>query len=152
MSGRNQAWENIKYFPFNPSFPVITLVSHVKCVADVLEEHNPELHLDREYLITGALFHDFSKMVKMGSIIRGEKMGRLFKMMPDSTHGAILAICHGLDSCIANIILSYTGRTGALPTSAEATLLRCMEYGLADVLRTQRALALLMGDNVKFDG
>lgn len=65
-------WEDLEACPFNPAFPNVSLVSHVNCVvdlalaaADVLEQNYPELKLDRDLLLTGALLHDLSKVVEI---------------------------------------------------------------------------------------
>ena len=93
-------WNDLEDCPFSPGFPDISLVAHVNCVIDlvlatleIMDKHNPELRLDRDYLIAGALLHDVSKMVEMEPTAEGARPSKLCKMMPHSTYGAILAMC-----------------------------------------------------------
>jgi hypothetical protein len=131
-------WKDLRECPFTPPFPEISLVDHVNCVgdlvlttADVVERHNPQLKLDRDYLITGV------------------KWGEMLKLMPHSTYGAFMALAQGLSPRVANIIMAHTRMAGTLPASPEATLLHYMDYGLADVLRAHRGLALIMDGGPK---
>lgn len=145
-------WKDLEKCPFNPAFPDISLISHVNCVvelvlgaAETLERHYPELLIDRDFLITGALLHDVSKTVEIESDDKGApQFSELTKMMPHAVYGAHLAMAHGLSSRVANIILSHTRLTGALPQSVEAVLLHYQDYGMADVLRANRNLKLIM--------
>jgi len=145
-------WEDLRECPFNPEFPDISLISHVNCVtelvlaaADILEAHNPELSLDRDLLIAGALLHDVSKAVEIKKGDRGvPQFSELTKMMPHAVYGAHLAMAYGLSSLVANMILAHTRLTGALPQSPEAVLLHYLDYGMADVLRAQRKLKLIL--------
>ena len=149
-------WEDLNDCPFTPPFPDISLVQHINCVgelilsaADILEKHNPELKLDRDYLITGVLLHDLSKMVEIEKGPDGVKWGDLLKLMPHSTYGAFLALAQGLPPRVANIIMAHTRMTGTLPASPEATLLHYLDYGLADVLRANRGINLILDGGPK---
>jgi len=149
-------WNDLEDCPFTPPFPDISLVQHVNCVgdlvltvADLLEKHNPELHLDRDYLITGVLLHDLSKMVEIEKGPDGVTWGSLLKLMPHSTYGAFIAMAQGLPPRVANIIMAHTRMTGKLPASPEATLLHYLDYGLADVLRAHRGIHLIMDGGPK---
>jgi len=149
-------WNDLEDCPFTPPFPDISLVQHVNCVgdlvltvADLLEKHNPELHLDRDYLITGVLLHDLSKMVEIEKGPDGVTWGSLLKLMPHSTYGAFIAMAQGLPPRVANIIMAHTRMTGTLPASPEATLLHYLDYGLADVLRAHRGIHLIMDGGPK---
>ncbi len=145
------AWTNLEDCPFNPAFPNVSLKDHVNCVADLLlaaaeimEKHNPGLDLDRDYLLTGAFLHDVSKMVEIEPGPDGPAFSDLNKKMPHATYGAIVAMSQGMDTRTANIILAHTRLTGALPDSPEAVLLHYLDYGLADVLRADQGLKLIM--------
>jgi putative nucleotidyltransferase with HDIG domain len=149
-------WLEIEDCPFTPPFPDISLVAHINCVgelilaaADILEKHNPELKLDRDYLIVGVLLHDLSKMVEIEKGPQGVIWGELLKMMPHSTYGAFLALSEGLPPRVANIIMAHTRMTGTLPASPEATLLHYLDYGLADVLRSNRGINLILDGGPK---
>lgn len=149
-------WKDLRECPFTPPFPEISLVDHVNCVgdlvltaADVVEQHNPQLKLDRDYLITGVLLHDLSKLVEIEKGPDGVKWGEMLKLMPHSTYGAFTALAQGLSPRVANIIMAHTRMAGTLPASPEATLLHYMDYGLADVLRAHRGLALIMDGGPK---
>jgi len=149
-------WVDLKDCPFTPPFPDISLVQHINCVgelilaaADILEQHNPELKLDRDYLITGVLLHDLSKMVEIEKTSEGVTWGKLLKLMPHSAYGAFIALAEGLPPRVANIILAHTRMTGTLPASPEATLLHYLDYGMADVLRANRGLNLILDGGPK---
>jgi putative nucleotidyltransferase with HDIG domain len=149
-------WEDPTDCPFTPPFPDISLVEHINCVgelvlaaADIMEKHNRELNLDRDYLITGVLLHDLSKMVEIEKDAEGPRWGKLLKMMPHSAYGAFMALSEGLPPRVANIILAHTRMTGTLPASPEATLLHYLDYGLADVLRSKRGLNLILDGGPK---
>ncbi len=149
-------WTELEDCPFTPPFPDISLVAHINCVgelilaaADILEKHNPELNLDRDYLITGVLLHDLSKMVEIEKGPEGIRWGKLLKLMPHSTYGAFLALSEGLSTRVANIIMAHTRMTGTLPASPEATLLHYLDYGLADVLRSNRGINLILDGGPK---
>ena len=149
-------WTDLKDCPFTPPFPDISLVEHINCVgelilaaADILEKHNPELNLDRDYLITGVLLHDLSKMVEIEKGPEGVTWGKLLKLMPHSTYGAFLALSEGLSPRVANIIMAHTRMTGTLPASPEAALLHYLDYGLADVLRANRGITLILDGGPK---
>ena len=144
-------WEELVDCPFNPHFPDVSLVSHINCLcdlvlacADIMEKHNPGLSLDRDYLLTGVLLHDLSKMVEIEPGQDGPGFSPLNRHMPHSTYGAMVAMAQGLDTKVANIILSHTKLTGAVPDSAEAVLLHYLDYGMADVLRAKDGLPLIM--------
>ena len=149
-------WVDLNDCPFTPPFPDISLVHHINCVgelilsaADIMEKHNPELKLDRDYLITGVLLHDLSKMVEIEKGPDGVTWGELLKLMPHSTYGAFLALAQGLSPRVANIIMAHTRMTGTLPASPEATLLHYLDYGLADVLRANRGINLILDGGPK---
>lgn len=149
-------WENLNDCPFTPPFPAISLVQHINCVgelvlsaAEILEKHNPDLKLDRDYLIAGVLLHDLSKMVEIEKTSDGIKWGGLLKLMPHSTYGAFMALSQGLPPRFANIIMAHTRMTGTLPASPEATLLHYMDYGLADVLRSNSGMNLILDGGPK---
>jgi putative nucleotidyltransferase with HDIG domain len=149
-------WKDVADCPFTPPFPDISLVEHINCVgelilaaADIMEKHHPELKLDRDYLITGVLLHDLSKMVEIEKGEEGPTWGRLLKLMPHSVYGAFMALAEGLPKRVANIILAHTRMTGTLPASPEATLLHYLDYGLADVLRANRGLNLILDGGPK---
>ena len=144
-------WRELEDCPFNPHFPEVSLVSHINCLcdlvlgcADTLEKHNSGLSLDRDYLLTGVLLHDLSKMVEIEPGPDGPVFSQLNRRMPHSTYGAMVAMAQGLDSRVANIILSHTKLTGAVPDSPEAVLLHYLDYGMADVLRARDGLPLIM--------
>jgi|OpeIllAssembly_1097287.scaffolds.fasta_scaffold117955_1 putative nucleotidyltransferase with HDIG domain len=145
------AWKDVKDCPFTPPFPDISLVDHINCVgdmvlatADILEKHNKEIKLDRDYLITGILLHDLSKLLEIEPAPEGYRWGKLLKLMPHATYGAMVAVAEGLSPRVANIILSHSRWTGTSPASPEAVLLHYMDYGLADVLRSCRELPLIV--------
>jgi len=149
-------WKDLTQCPFTPPFPDISLVEHIRCVgelvlaaADIMEKHHPELKLDRDYLITGVLLHDLSKMLEIEKSPQGVTWGKLLKLMPHSVYGAFLAMAEGLPPRVANIILAHTRMTGTLPASPEATLLHYLDYGLADVLRSHRGLNLILDGGPK---
>jgi putative nucleotidyltransferase with HDIG domain len=149
-------WTELKDCPFTPPFPDISLVEHINCVgelilaaADILEKHNSELNLDRDYLIAGVLLHDLSKMVEIEKGPEGPTWGKLLKLMPHSTYGAYMALSEGLPPRVANIIMAHTRMTGTLPASPEATLLHYLDYGLADVLRANRGITLILDGGPK---
>ena len=79
----------------------------------------------------------------------GVKWGELLKLMPHSTYGAFLALAQGLPPRVANIIMAHTRMTGTLPASPEATLLHYLDYGLADVLRSNRGINLILDGGPK---
>ncbi len=144
-------WKDLKDCPFTPPFPDISIVDHVNCVgemvlalADILEKNNRELKLDRDYLITGVLLHDLSKPVEIELGPEGCTWGKMLKLMPHATYGAMVAMAQGLPPRVANIILSHSLWTGASPASPEAVLLHYLDYGLADVLRAVRGLPLIV--------
>jgi putative nucleotidyltransferase with HDIG domain len=149
-------WKDLTDCPFTPPFPEISLVQHVNCVgdlvlaaADIIERHNPHLNLDRDFLITGVLLHDLSKLVEIEKGSEGVLWGKLLKVMPHSTYGAFTALAEGLPLRVANIIMSHTRMTNTLPASPEAVLLHYIDYGLADVLRAERGLQLILDGGPK---
>ena len=149
-------WKDLKDCPFTPPFPDISLVDHINCVgemvlalADILEKNNRELILDRDYLITGILLHDLSKLVEIEPGPEGYTWGKMMKLMPHATYGAIVAMAEGLSPRVANIILAHSRWTGASPASPEAVLLHYLDYGLADVLRACRGLPLIVTGGAK---
>jgi putative nucleotidyltransferase with HDIG domain len=149
-------WKDLKDCPFTPPFPDTSLVDHINCVgemvlavADILEKNNSSLKLDREYLITGILLHDLSKLVEIEPAPEGYTWGKMVKLMPHATYGAMIAMAQGLSPRVANIILAHSRWTGASPASPEAVLLHYMDYGLADVLRAGRGLPLIMTGGAK---
>lgn len=149
-------WTELTDCPFTPPFPDISLIEHINCIgemvlamADILEKNNPELKLDRDYLITGALLHDLSKPVEIESSPEGYTWGKILKLMPHATYGAMVAMAQGLPPRVANIILAHSRWTGASPASPEAVLLHYLDYGLADVLRAARGLPLIVTGDAK---
>ncbi len=144
-------WQNLTDCPVNPNLPDISLVDHINCVGEMilatatsLEKFCPGLKLDRDYLITGVLLHDLSKMVEIRPGEDGPEFGDLNKHMPHGVYGAFVAMAQGFDTRVANIILSHTRLTGARPDSPEAVLLHYLDYGMADVLRAKDGLPLIM--------
>ena len=149
-------WKDLKDCPFTPPFPDISLVDHINCVgemvlamADILEKNNRELKFDRDYLITGVLLHDLSKLVEIEPAPEGYTWGKMMKLMPHATYGAMVAMAQGLPPRVANIILAHSRWTGASPASPEAVLLHYLDYGLADVLRSCRGLPLIVTGDAK---
>lgn len=150
------AWKDLKDCPFTPPFPDISLIDHINCVgemalalAEVLEKNNQELKLDRDYLLTGVLLHDLSKLVEIERGPEGYTWGKMMKLMPHATYGAMVAMAQGLSARVANIILAHSRWTGASPASPEAVLLHYLDYGLADVLRAHRGLPLIVTGGAK---
>ena len=81
-------WEELKDCPFTPPFPDISLIEHIHCVgemvlamADILERNNRELKFDRDYLITGILLHDLSKLVEIEPGPEGYTWGKMMKLI-----------------------------------------------------------------------
>jgi putative nucleotidyltransferase with HDIG domain len=149
-------WNDLRDCPFTPPFPDISLVDHINCVgemalamADILERNNRELKLDRDYLITGILLHDLSKLVEIELGPEGYTWGKMMKLMPHATYGAMVAMAEGLSPRVANIILAHSRWTGASPASPEAVLLHYLDYGLADILRSCRGLPLIVTGGAK---
>ena len=149
-------WKDLNDCPFTPPFPDISLVDHVNCVgemvlalADILEKNNRELKFDRDYLITGVLLHDLSKLVEIEPGPEGYTWGKMIKLMPHATYGAMVAMAQGLSPRVANIILAHSRWTGASPASPEAVLLHYLDYGLADILRASRGLPLIVTGSVR---
>jgi len=149
-------WPDLTDCPFTVLFPEITLVEHINCVgelvlaaADIAERHNPSLRLDRDFLITGVLLHDVSKLLEIEKGPEGLRWGPLLKLMPHGMYGAIVAVAQGLPPRVANIILSHTRMTNTLPASPEAVLLHYLDYGLADVLRAHRGMHLILDGGPK---
>ncbi len=60
-----------------------------------------------------------------------------------------MALSQGLSPRFANIIMAHTRMTGTLPASPEATLLHYMDYGLADVLRSNSGMNLILDGGPK---
>ncbi len=151
-------WERIADCPFNPHFPDVSLVDHVNCVAalamsaaDTLTAYNKGLSFDRDRLIAGVLLHDVSKLVEIERRKDGSVgFAPLTRKMPHATYGAIIAMAEGLPADIANMILSHTTLTGARPDSPEAVLLHYLDYGMADVLRADKGLPLIMVEGSTF--
>lgn len=148
---KESKWEELGICPFNPNFPELSLVDHINCLAElclgaagILQKYNPSLSIDHEYLLTGVLLHDLSKLVEIEPGPQGPEFSSLHRHMPHSTYGAFVAMAQGLDTRVANIILSHTKLTGATPDSPEAVLLHYLDYGMADVLRARDGLDLLM--------
>lgn len=144
-------WERLEDCPFNPSFPDVSLVSHVNCLLDLalssattLEAFTPELRFDRDLLKTGVLLHDVSKIVEIAPGPDGPIFSPLVKAMPHAVYGAHLAMEEGLPEEVVNLILSHTKLTGATPMTNEAVLVHYLDYGMADILRQNRGLPLLM--------
>ncbi|MEW6670916.1 MAG: HD domain-containing protein [Thermodesulfobacteriota bacterium] len=149
-------WPDLRDCPFTPPFPDISLIAHINCIgemvlamADILERNNPELKLDRDYLITGVLLHDLSKPVEIEPGTEGYTWGKIIKLMPHATYGAMVAMAQGLPPRVANIILAHSRWTGASPASPEAVLLHYLDYGLADILRAARGLPLIVTGDAK---
>jgi hypothetical protein len=150
------AWEDLTDCPFTPPFPDMTLVDHINCVGElvlssvgVMKKKYPELSFDQDYLLTGVMLHDLSKLLEIEPAEDGFTWGSLTKMMPHATYGAFVAMAQGLSPKVANIILAHSRMTGALPASPEAVLLHYTDYGLADVLRSSRGLNLIMDGGPK---
>ncbi|RKY00757.1 MAG: hypothetical protein DRP55_05290, partial [Spirochaetes bacterium] len=145
-------WDDLNECPFNPAFPDISLISHVNTVLElvmssafILEKNYPELKFDQDLLITGVLLHDVSKVVEIKKGDDGKPtFSEMTKVMPHAVYGAHLSMAHGLPLKVANVILSHTRLTGTLPQSKEAVLLHYIDYGMADVLRSNRSLKLLL--------
>lgn len=152
------AWKHPADCPFNPALPDISLMNHVNCLAElalaaaeVLEECNPELKLERDHLLAGVFLHDVSKLVEVEPGLGGRpQFSELSGLMPHAAYGAFLALQEGLNVKVANIILSHSRLTGAKPATPEAVLLHYLDYGLADVLRAHRRLDLIMLQGPKF--
>lgn len=102
-----------------------TLVDHVRDVtacalslADVLSERRPDLELDLETVLAGALVHDVSKLYEFHGMERTE----IGELLGHPYFGVAVAARADLPAEILHIALSHSRRTAVEPATLEAEI------------------------------
>jgi putative nucleotidyltransferase with HDIG domain len=128
-----EAWKNGRFSHIDdavvsPQMPQYRLRDHVRAVtriavavAKVLEETHG-LHVNKDYVIAGALLHDINKMIIYEK--KGEAYGLadVAHRFPHGYLGALIAHKIGLPEDIEHMILSHTTKQISSPQTAEAII------------------------------
>ncbi|MXR41274.1 HD domain-containing protein [Halobaculum sp. WSA2] len=159
-------WDDLRAVPWLPDeqarlgLPDETNVEHVNDVAalstalaDGLLERRPDIGLDRDLVVAGALVHDISKLYEfspegVGGVAPGDD-----EPAADGSHGTDyydllghpyvgVHVCEaaGLPVVVSHIVLSHTGRTNVEPATIEAAVVKRADEVAAAAIRS-RALA-----------
>lgn len=105
----------------------------------------PEAVFDADILLAGVFLHDVSKLLEIEKGPDGKTgFSDLTEKMPHAVYGAFMALKADLPLDVINMILAHTRHTGAKPACSETVVLHYLDYLLADVLRFQRSLSLIL--------
>jgi len=112
-------------------------------VAQVLEQTH-SLHVNKDYVIVGALVHDNDKMMiykKKGEAYQAADLARRF---PHGYLGALIAHKIGLPEDIEHMILSHTSKQITTPKTTEAIIVYYVDCVDFDALARASNKTLLM--------
>jgi len=155
-------WDDLRAVPWLPDeqarlgLPDETTIEHVNDVAtlstalaDELLERRPDLGLDRDLVVAGALVHDISKLYEFSPEGAGGVAPEDDEAAVDGSHGTDyydllghpyvgVHVCEaaGLPVVLSHIVLSHTGRTNVEPATLEATVVKRADEVAAAAIRS----------------
>ncbi|MFB6166376.1 MAG: HD domain-containing protein [Haloarculaceae archaeon] len=119
------------------------LVPHVRDVVacatamvDRLTARRPDLAIDRDVVLAGALVHDVSKLYEFDG---GERTA-IGGLLGHPHYGVAVVDAAGLPVDVAHVVLAHTDRTAVEPATIEAEVVRRADEVAAQAIRS-RALA-----------
>lgn len=159
-------WDDLRAVPWLPDeqarlgLPDETNVEHVNDVAalstalaDGVLERRPDIGLDRDLVVAGALVHDISKLYEFSPESGGGAASENEVPAADGSHGTDyydllghsyvgVHVCEaaGLPVVVSHIVLTHTRRTNVEPATLEAAVLKRADEVAAAAIRS-RALA-----------
>ncbi|WP_348611956.1 HD domain-containing protein [Halobaculum rarum] len=164
-------WDDLRAVPWLPDeqarlgLPDETSVEHVNDVAalatalaDELLARRPDLGIDRDLVVAGALVHDISKLYEFApeDAVDGDDTGESAGDTADDDDGSHgtdyydllghpyvgVHVCEaaGLPVALSHIVLSHTGRTSVEPATLEAEVVKHADEVAGGAIRS-RALA-----------
>ncbi|WP_277553528.1 HD domain-containing protein [Halobaculum limi] len=142
------AWDDIREVPWLPDeqqrlgLPDETNVDHVNEVttlaagmADALLAARPDLGIDRDLVVAGALLHDVSKLYEFAP---GESSGTDYYDLLGHPHvGVYVCEAAGLPVELSHIVLSHTSRTTVDPATIEAEIVKRADEVAAAAIRSR---------------
>lgn len=142
------AWDDIREVPWLPDeqqrlgLPDETNVDHVNEVttlaagmADDLLAARPDIDLDRDFVVAGALLHDVSKLYEFAP---GADAGTDYYDLLGHPHvGVYVCEAAGIPVELSHIVLSHTGRTTVEPATLEAEVVKRADEVAAAAIRSR---------------
>ncbi|WP_435063123.1 HD domain-containing protein [Halobaculum sp. EA56] len=141
-------WDDLAAVPWLPDeqarlgLPDETNVEHVNDVAalatataDVLLDRRPDLDVDRDLVVAGALVHDVSKLYEFAP---GDPDGTdYYDLLGHPYVGVHVCEAAGLPVELSHVVLSHTGRTAVDPATLEAELVKRADEVAAAAIRAR---------------
>lgn len=109
-------------------------------IFDAISGQHPELDIDRDLVIAGALIHDLSKMVERSEHMTSET-GEEY--VPHPFYGVHILAKAGLSARLQHILLSHTEASGVEPITLEAEIVRVSDVVSASTLLWKSKRTLL---------
>lgn len=141
-------WDDLRAVPWLPDeqerlgLPDESNVDHVNEVttlaagmAETLQETRPNLDVDRDLVVAGALLHDVSKLYEFAP---GASAGTDYYDLLGHPHvGVYVCEAAGLPVAVSHIVLSHTGRTTVDPATIEAEIVKRADEVAAAAIRSR---------------
>ncbi|MGA2876869.1 MAG: HD domain-containing protein [Nitrososphaerales archaeon] len=135
---RESKWPNLEKQPV-ASFLKTSGVEHVKAVVEICTEvakvlessHSIKVNMD--FLISGAILHDASKLVEYEPTSDGEKATKIGEMGQHTLSCVRLMFSKKMPEEIIHIVLAHTPKSSVIPKTVESVILYyadCTDYNV----------------------
>jgi putative nucleotidyltransferase with HDIG domain len=143
---REGSFENLEDIPFSLTTPDVSLVDHIKWVAEVadsiasLAEKSMGTSVNRDLLIALVILHD------LGKAFEYEKKGDKFiksdigEKLSHSFLGAHISLEEGISKDLAHLIFTHSKDSPGHPKLLEGIILHYADFAYADILRFQKGM------------
>ncbi|MFC6787683.1 HD domain-containing protein [Halobaculum halobium] len=144
-------WTDLAAVPWLPDeqarlgLPDETNVEHVNDVTalataltDALTDRRPDLGIDRDLVVAGALVHDISKLYEFAPGEGGDAVTTdYYDLLGHPYVGVHVCEAAGLPVALSHVVLSHTGRTTVEPATPEAVVVKRADEVAAAAIRAQ---------------
>lgn len=103
-------------------------------LVDVVTEQRPELDIDRDTVIAGALLHDVSKLVERSDEFVSSRASGSSSYLPHPHYGVHLLAEAGMPLHLQHIVLSHSPLSNVEPQTIEADIVTLADEIAASIL------------------
>jgi hypothetical protein len=143
---REGSFENLEDIPFSLTTPDVSLVPHIRWVAEVVDsmasvvEKSMGISVNRDLLIALVILHDLGKAFEYQK--KGDKYIKsdIGEKLSHSFLGAYVALEEGISKDLAHLILTHSKDSPGHPKLLEGIILHYADFAHADILRFQKGM------------
>ncbi|MBO0703055.1 MAG: HD domain-containing protein [Candidatus Dormibacteraeota bacterium] len=144
------SFRSLEEVPGEPEIdPSVNQLSHQRAVArlswqiaDVMEASHPQVHLDRDVLIAGALVHDLGKAYEYdparAQAWRADPRRAGYPPVRHPAYGVHLALQAGLPEAVAHICAAHSREGDSVERSLEAVVVHHADFAYWEIVAKAR--------------